>query len=151
MQLSRNFSLDEFLVSQTAERHGIDMSPSPEIEQNIRNYVETLLQPLRDEVKRAIFISSGYRPEELNTRIGGSRTSAHMFGEAADFRVAGMSPYEVCIVIRDMDLPYDQNIHEFGRWTHLGGRLNPRGQDLTAHRKDGATVYTPGILRMDEL
>ena len=151
MKLSKNFSLDEFLVSQTAERHDIEMTPGELIIENIQELVDTCLQPLRESLDAVIFISSGYRPLELNHLIGSSLTSAHLFGRAADFRAAGYSPLEVCERIRSLSLPYDQNIHEFGRWTHLGIDANPRKEDLTAYRRDGKTRYAWDLLPLSEL
>ena len=151
MKLSKNFRLDEFLVSETAERRGIDMTPNSAVIENIRRLVEDCMQPIRDHLDRPIFITSGYRPLELNNAIGGSRTSAHMSGSAADFVVSGMSPYEVCKEIETLSLPYDQLIHEFGRWIHLGiSAQTPRMELLTAYR-DGRTKYTYGIHKIEDL
>ena len=150
MRLSKNFTLDEFTVSQTAERFGIDMHPPEIIVDNIRNLVKACLQPLRDEAG-PIYVSSGFRPLELNTRIGGSKTSAHVEGNAVDFSVTNMTPYDVCELIIAMELPFDQVIHEFGRWTHMGVADILRGQQLTAFREDGKTRYTVGIKRMEDL
>ena len=150
MRLSKNFSLHEFTRSQTAERFGIDMTPSDDVIDNIRRLVTGCLQPLRDEAG-PINISSGFRPLELNTRIGGSKTSAHVLGNAADFTVTKMTPFEVCELVVAMELPFDQIIHEFGRWSHLGVADVLRGELLTAYRKDGKVRYVNGILRMDDL
>ena len=150
MRLSKNFTLDEFARSQTAERHSIDMSPSQEVIDNIRRLVTACLQPLRDE-SGPIYISSGYRPLELNTRIGGSKTSAHVKGNAVDFSVTNMTPYDVCELVVAMELPFDQIIHEFGRWTHMGVADILRGEKLTAYRKDGKVRYTHGIIRMENI
>lgn len=150
MRLSKNFTLEEFLVSRTAERNGIDMTPPPDVVENIQRLVDDCLQPLRDYVQKTIYLSSGYRPPELNTLIGGSKTSAHRYGCAADFRVAGQEPYNTARIIKDLGLPYDQLIHEFGRWVHLGIAAEPRCMDLTACRRDGKVAYVPGILTIEE-
>ena len=151
-RLSKNFTLDEFLVSQTAERHGIDMTPPEPVIDNLQRLVDTIMQPLRDDVGSPIFISSGYRPNELNRRIGGSRTSEHVNGNAADFRVAGMTPYETCKRIEALGLPYDQLIHEFGRWVHVGVRDTLRSQELTDYRnRNGLVAYAVGISEIDSL
>ncbi len=150
MRLSKNFTLDEFTVSQTAERFGIDMHPPELIVDNIRNLVKACLQPLRDEAG-PIYVSSGYRPLALNTRIGGSKKSAHVLGNAVDFSVTNMTPLDVCELIVAMELPYDQVIHEFGRWTHMGVADILRGEQLTAYRKDDKVRYTHGIIRMEDL
>lgn len=151
MRLSKNFTLEEFLVSQTAARHGIDMGPSEAVISNIHNLVSSCLQPLRDEVGRGVNISSGYRPLALNTKIGGSSTSAHLIGDAADLTVTDMTPYDTCELIIAMELPFDQVIHEFGKWVHLGVGDILRGEILTAYHRDGKTRYTTELYRMDEL
>jgi len=150
MRISKNFTLDEFTVSQTAERFGIDMHPPEIIVDNIRNLVKACLQPLRDEAG-PIYISSGYRPLALNTRIGGSKTSAHVLGNAVDFSVTKMTPYDVCELIVAMELPFDQVILEFSRWTHMGVADILRAQQLTAYRKDAKVRYVNGIIRMEDL
>jgi hypothetical protein len=150
MKLSKNFTLEEFLVSQTAERHGIDMTPPEDIVENLQELVRTCMQPLRDAVGESIWISSGYRPPALNTLIGGSATSAHPDGRACDFKVRGQTPYDTCKLVEALELPYDQVIHEFARWVHLGIAEDPRGQELTAHRHQGRTRYVFGIMTLEE-
>lgn len=145
-QLSKNFWLHEFLVSQTAERHGIDMTPPPHIIENLEQLCVEVLQPAREAIDRPFFISSGYRPYPLNRLIGGSSTSAHMMGQAADFMVHGMTPFHVCVTMMEMALPYDQLIHEFGRWIHVGQGARDRNETLTAYKDSGnMTRYAVGI------
>jgi len=151
MRLSKNFTLDEFLVSQTAERNGIDMTPPPEVIDNLQRLVHGCLQPLRDDVLSPIFISSGFRPLELNTLIGGSTSSEHLNGNAVDFIVVRQKPFDTCELIVVMNLPFDQVIHEFGRWVHLGVRDILRGQQLTAYHQHGKTRYATGIQRIGDL
>jgi len=145
LKLSKNFSLGEFLVSQTAERHGIDMDPPQYVIDNLAKLCVHVLQPIRDQVDSPLVISSGYRPTVLNQLIGGSKTSAHRHGQAADFRIVGLSPYDTVDLVLDMDLVYDQVIHEFGKWVHIGISETPRGEVLTAYREDGATHYMAGL------
>lgn len=152
MILSKNFTLEEFLVSQTASRHGIDMEPSDFIIHNIQELVTTCLQPLRDEAGGGIFISSGFRPAELNSRIGGSKTSAHVLGNAADLKVSGQTPFQTAMLIVEMKLPFDQVIHEFGRWVHLGIADILRGEELTAYKDArNKTRYALGIHTIPDL
>lgn len=155
MKISKNFTLEEFLVSQTAVRAGIDMTPPLDIQNNIIRFVETIVQPLRDELGSPIIINSGFRPDAVNTLIGGSKTSAHRFGCAGDMRSNAMSPLGLAKMIEDMDLPYDQVIHEFGAWVHCGIRWDDtivRKEELTAYRNSlGKTVYIPGLHAMEGL
>lgn len=151
MKLSENFTLEEFLRSQTAARHGIDMTPADWVLENLQRLVEGCLQPLRDHVKASVNVSSGYRPEELNNLIGGSKSSQHRNGNACDFTITGWPPYETAQLIVELELPFDQVIHEFGQWVHLGTADILRGEKLTAYKEGTKTRYTRGILRMDEL
>lgn len=151
MRLSKNFTLEEFLVSRTAERNGIDMTPSETQLSNLQRLVSNCLQPLRDEVGRGIYISSGFRPPALNELIGGSDTSEHCNGNASDFKVADQTPFSTCELIVVMKLPFDQVIHEFGKWVHWGMRDILRSEQLTAHRHEGKIRYVPGIIEMEDL
>jgi hypothetical protein len=151
MRLGKNFTLSEFTLSQTAARHGLANEPNEIQIKNLTTLVDRCLQPLRDEVNRPMFISSGYRSWELNTLIGGSKTSAHCSGSAADFVVAGMEPYETIKIIMEMELPFDQVINEFDRWVHLGIAPAERGEVLTAYRDNGNTRYTFGLHKTEDL
>lgn len=151
MRLSQHFKLWEFQVSETAARNDVDMTPSDEVLDNLTILCNDYLELLRKELDSPIVITSGFRPMVLNTLIGGSITSSHIDGEAVDFHSLTYKPIEVCRVIRDMDLDYDQNIHEFGKWTHLGIGPRRRKQDLTAYRNKGKTKYTLGLIKMKDL
>ena len=88
--LSPHFRLKEFVASETAERHGIDNTPSEETVGNLRRLCEGCLEPLRQAMGQPIVITSGFRTKELNNLLAhSSSTSQHMRGEAADFYVKG--------------------------------------------------------------
>lgn len=138
MKLSENFSLHEFVRSETAARLGIDNTPPQEVIDNLAMLAQEMLQPLRQSLRASIHITSGYRCPELNGRVNGSTRSQHLHGLAADFVVTGMRPLQVCQAIVDLKLPFDQVIHEFGEWTHVSVAAvgaNPRGQVLTIDRR----------------
>lgn len=143
--LSANFTLSELAVSQTAARNGIDNTPSQADQANLKHLCVTCLQPLRDRLGRPVVVSSGYRGPQVNLAVGGSKTSAHMFGRAADIHVPGMSNMDLMLFIHNMKLPVDQVIEEFGSWVHIGiadiGRT-PRNQYLLARTVNGQTVYS---------
>ena len=147
-QLSAHFSLDEFLVSQTAARLGRAIEPTASDIRNLTRLCETVLEPLRIDLRLPIQITSGLRPPWLNQAIGGSTSSAHMDGRAADIRVQGMKPIDVCRRVVAIGLPIDQVIHEFGSWTHVGIAAEgstPRNQQRTARVVNGRTVYELGV------
>lgn len=148
MNLTKDFTLEEFLRSQEAARMGRDIiADAPTIE-NLKRLCVLILQPLRDELGRSIHVSSGYRPAWLNTLIGGAPTSAHQFGCAADIEVAGMSPLAVCRTVERLKLPTDQVIYEFGQWCHVGiarTGATARNEYLTARSVQGKTRYDTGL------
>ncbi|MEX3950632.1 D-Ala-D-Ala carboxypeptidase family metallohydrolase [Paraburkholderia sp. EG287A] len=149
MRLSPHFSLDELIQSETATRHGISNQPGPaELDNLVRladvlELVRTLLHG------RPMLISSAYRAPGVNRLVGGSATSDHMSGRAADFICPGFgSPLQVCRAIdADASIPFEQLIFE-GTWVHLSiaaeGR-DVRRQVLTAHFGSGSVTYTSGL------
>ena len=148
MKLSENFSLLELTKSQTAERKGIDNTPSPEHQENLKLLCTHILQPVRDHFERVVSVSSGYRSPELCTAIGSKITSQHAKGQAADFEIYGLSNQELAIWIHE-NLEYDQLILEYWKkedpssgWVHCSfdDRVN-RKQYLKAYKENGSTKY----------
>ena len=150
MKLSENFSLSELTKSQTAERKGIDNTPSPTHQENLKSLCEMVLQPVRDHFSRVVTISSGYRSPELCNAIGSKSTSQHAKGEAADFEIFGVSNKELADYIHE-NLDYDQLILEYWKkedpnsgWVHCSyTNGNNRKQYLRAYKEDGKTKYEP--------
>lgn len=145
MNLSKNFTLKEMTMSTTALRLGIDNDPSLDVVVNLMKLANNVLQPLRDYMKQSIRVNSGYRSEELNKRVGGSKTSQHCKGEAVDISCDGRNT-EMFNYIKD-NLEFDQLIWEYGDtntpdWVHVSYREGAnRGDVLIAKRKNGKTVY----------
>lgn len=151
MKLSENFSLAELIKSDTAVRKGIDNNPDEIVTANLQALVDNILQPVRDTFGR-VKITSGYRSPLLNSSIGGSKTSHHCYGFAADFEVAGKDNKELAIWIRD-NLKFTQLILEFytegdpnSGWVHCSyDAKDLKEQVLTATKVDGKTKYVTGI------
>jgi hypothetical protein len=150
MKLSNNFSLQELTKSQTAERKGIDNTPSEEHQENLKSLCAAILQPVRDHFGHVVTVSSGYRSPELCTAIGSKTTSQHAKGEAADFEIFGLSNKTLADYI-DSELHYDQLILEYWNesdpnsgWVHCSfSRGNNRKQYLRAYKENGKTKYAP--------
>lgn len=126
VKLSAHFSLAEFLVSETAQKYGISNIPLPRDREALQDLVDYVLEPLRMAYGKPITISSGYRCEELNKRVGGAKTSQHCKGEAADLQCADLASIFGIIIER---LPYDQLIWEKG-WVHVSYSSKHRRQVL---------------------
>ena len=150
MKLSSNFSLLELTKSQTAERKGIDNTPSPDHQENLKKLCENVLQPVRDHFEQVVSVSSGYRAPELCTAIGSKSTSQHARGEAADFEIFGISNKELADWIH-YNTNYDQLILEYCKesdpnsgWVHCSySESNNRRQYLRAYKENGKTKYEP--------
>jgi len=150
MNLTKNFSLVELTKSQTAERKGIDNTPSPEHQRNLKSLCARILQPIRDHFGKVVSVSSGYRSVDLCVAIGSKTTSQHAKGEAADFEIFGISNKELADWINE-NLYYDQLILEYWKesdpnsgWVHCSFTLNGnRKQYLRAYKENGSTKYEP--------
>lgn len=145
-----HFTIDELTHSDTALRKGIDNTPDAGALANL-DILMSGLERVRAALGKPMHISSGYRGPKLNAAIGGSRSSAHMKGLAADFTCPAFGdPLAVCrhLMIMHKSINYDQLINE-GRWIHIGfadvDQL-PRGEVLTAHFSNGGVTYTKGLV-----
>ena len=132
MMLSKHFHLSEFTASQTAARKRIDNTPTPAIIAQLKATARSMELVRTILGGKPILISSGYRSPALNKAVGGSRTSAHVRGDAVDFICPGFgSPLAICRALSiQPDLPYDQIIEE-GTWVHIGFAKSPRREVLT--------------------
>lgn len=143
MNLSQHFTLDELTLSQAAARAGLENKPGPKELENLKRLAESLEQ-LRAALGKPILISSGFRSLAVNQLVGGSLTSAHCKGLAADINCPGMTPHELAEAIRKTGVPFDQLILEYDRWVHFGlSDRPPRGMLLTIR---SGTGYLPGLL-----
>lgn len=120
MNLSPNFTLEELTASETAERHGIDNTPTSEIIENLR-HLAAALQEVRTLLgNKPITINSGYRCPAVNEKLGSKPTSDHCKGLAADFVCPSFgSPDDIVRAILASPISYKQVIREFDRWVHI--------------------------------
>ena len=125
------FSIKELCYSDTALKYKISNTATKEIEYNLTKLVDAVLDPLRELYGKAIHVSSGYRCEALNKKVGGSSTSQHKYGQAADLQVLNKDGsvntsetrklYDLAVKNK---LPFDQIILEKGTmqnpiWVHI--------------------------------
>ena len=139
--ISKYFSLSELTKSSYAARKGIDNIPTG---QNLINLTAAAvkLDEVRKLLGKPIYVSSGYRCPEVNTAVGGSKTSTHLTGEAFDFVCPEFGTVkEVFDAIRKSTLRYDQVLNEYNEWCHIGFGKQLRHQQLNVKRINGKTVY----------
>ena len=152
MNLSANFSLKELTKSDTATRLGIDNTPDDETIDNLKTLCEKVLQPVRDHFGKSVTVNSGFRSSETNQATGGSKSSDHVKGQAADIEIAGVANADLAQWIMD-NLDYTQLILEFytqgipdSGWVHVSyDPNNLKKQELTAVKVAGKTQYLNGL------
>jgi hypothetical protein len=152
MQLTNNFSLKELTVSDTATRLGLDNTPNETVILNLKVLAENILQPVREHFGKSVKVNSGYRAPEVNAAVGGSKTSDHCKGQAADIEITGVANGDLAKYIAE-NFKFTQVILEFytqgipdSGWVHVSYDKNDlKCQTLTAVKKDGKTVYLPGL------
>ena len=120
MKLSEHFTLIEFTRSQTASRHGIDNTPNEEQIENLKTLAKGLELVRTKLNNNPINISSGFRCQDLNSRLGSKRTSRHTLGLAADFTCDRYDDVTgVFTVLADSSIEFDQLILEYDSWIHI--------------------------------
>ena len=118
------FTVAELTQSDTAKKFKIDNTPSAEIKMHMKELIEKLLNPIREAWGSSIIVSSGYRCPELNAKVGGAKTSAHLTGYAADLIPGNGKRAQFIKFVQDFlrksNIPFDQCINEYNRWCHVG-------------------------------
>ena len=153
MNLTANFTLAEMVKSETALRHDMDNTPGEAEIANLRVLCEKVLQPIRDHYGKGVKVNSGFRHPDVNAKVGGSRTSDHTRGQASDIEIPGVPNAELAEWIKD-NLEFRQLILEFytpgvpdSGWVHVSYVAEDNKKEvLTATKKDGKTVYLPGLV-----
>ena len=147
----KHFTFHEFERSETASRLKIDNRMPERAEAHVVELVDILLDPLREAWGGPLTVTSGYRCPELNRAVGGSETSAHTAGWAADLvpdsddprGVQGLVDFAV-EWLTATGLPFDQLIDERSdgrRWLHIGVR-NLKGEQRREMRDYDNGKYT---------
>lgn len=126
------FTIKELCKSSTATYRGIDNTPNSEIVSNLEQLVDKILDPLREKYGKLIRVNSGYRCDKLNKAVGGSNTSQHKYGLAADITAGSrLENKKLFTLIQQLNLPFDQLIDEKNySWIHVSISKNPRKQVL---------------------
>lgn len=140
-QFTKNFSYDELIASSTAKRLGLDNTPSYEEKEKLRQLAEDILQPIRDAWRAPIVVNSGYRSQEVNKAVGGSKTSQHLKGEAADISIGGKERNKklfnfIYKLISQGKIKVGQLIDEFGyQWIHVSLPRKDKPNNQILHLK----------------
>lgn len=146
-QLSENFTLEELLHSSEADARGFveQYSPPVEVTDNLQLLVKKVLQPLRDKSGKPLNVSSGYRCINVNSSIGGVHNSQHLYGQAADTEVPGMTTEDWFKWVLASGVEFDQLIQEFDRWVHISYNAGNNRHEVfrAVMNEQGHAVYIP--------
>ena len=142
MNLTLHFTLEELTFTDHRE---YDNTPNEQELANLKRLAFFLEEVKKLLGGKAIMVNSAFRSAEVNRAVGSTDKSQHRLGCACDFRVPNMTPDEVVQAIINSDLPYDQCIREFDRWTHLSipntENVKPRKMALIID-KQGTRTYS---------
>ena len=100
------FTWEELTTTST----GLANVPDAMARNNLRYLCSEVLDPLRRHLGRPIRVTSGYRAPAVNRAVGGSATSAHVRGEAADIKVEGMTATDIVNALLGIGVQFDQAI-----------------------------------------
>lgn len=135
------FTIKELCASSTATARGIDNTPGDEAVANLTNLVNYLLDPLREMYGKPIRVNSGYRCPKLNSAVGGSATSEHRYGMAADIDAGSRAENKKLFELIKNNFEYGQLIDERDyAWVHVS--FNPSRMRNQGLRYDGSTYTT---------
>ncbi len=150
--ISKHISFNEAVKSNTASRLGIKNTPNIDQKLAMEYVAHNCFEPLREFFGKPIGISSFFRSPELNTRIGGSKTSHHCLGAAIDIDFDifdnGMTNLDAFNWLR-VNASFEQLIGEYPKkdgnysWIHISllASHDPKNQILIAEKIGGKTKY----------
>jgi hypothetical protein len=129
--ISKHISFDEATVSNTATRFGIENNPSDIQLACMKLVAEKCFEPLRTWYNKPIKVNSFFRCESLNAKVGGSKTSQHVKGEAIDLSGGNKEENKKLFDWCKENLEFDQLINEYDyTWVHISYTVKNRKQIL---------------------
>lgn len=150
-KISEHLELAELVRSESAKRLGVSNMPTEEHLANLKILAEKVFEPIRNNFRCPIYISSGYRSHSLNNAIGGVKGSHHLKGMAIDIDMDGtdngVTNKDIFEFIKN-NLNFTQAIWEFGNdknpdWVHVSyDQNNLKKETLKAIKQNGRTTYT---------
>ena len=126
-----NFKMSELIYSNEAIKNKLNNTPNIDSLDCMLELIASVLQPIRNAIKKPMIITSGYRSPKLNKVVGGKPNSQHLKGQAVDFKIKGLKPKQIVEFIKNMGIEFDQLINEYDTWVHISyNKGNNRKQIL---------------------
>ena len=138
MKLGKYFTLGELTQTST----GLVNSPNQDEITNLKLLVENVLDPAREELGDIISVTSGYRSPLVNRAVGGSKTSAHMKGRAADIKCSDNAKlFNILKKYKFRQLIWEKGNDKQPAWIHIEYNENDnKGQILKFDGKSYKTI-----------
>ena len=111
VKLSANFKVSEFACK--------DGSDTIFISQGL----VTVLRKIRDHFGEPLIITSAYRNEAYNKKVGGADYSQHKYGTAADIYINGVSPANIAAYVETI-MPDTGGIGIYSSFVHVDVRTD---------------------------
>lgn len=146
MKITENFTLEELYRSSEAEKKHLNNVPSALEIKQLDLLAKTILQPIRNRCGFPVWVSSGYRSAAVNKAVGGSATSQHCRGQAADIKACkGHTNKELFDCIKKMvergEIVVGQLINEYNySWIHVSLPYNTKKNEILDAVKVGGRV-----------
>lgn len=152
------FTIKEFCVSGSHPSLVEVPKPGSAEYRNITRLAESLLDFVREKLGRPLRVTSGYRPPKLNKAVGGSATSAHLKGLAADLQTGNGTTDNIKIMeaLYAAGKDFDQVIAEYpafdsagnvvsAKWVHIGLREGPGRRQALYYNGSGYRALKPTV------
>jgi len=121
-KLTEHFTFFELTHTYKAELQELNRRKGLCYTPELTDLCKLILEPVRTHYGKLVIINSGFRCPDLNKAVGGSASSQHMLGEAADFHVDGVSIGDVLSWLwHESGIQFGQLIDERRngeRWLH---------------------------------
>lgn len=152
------FTIKEFCVSGSHPSLVEVPKPGSAEYRNITRLAESLLDYVREKLGRPLRVTSGYRPPKLNKAVGGSATSAHLKGLAADLQTGngGTDNVKIMEALYATGKDFDQVIAEYptfdssgnvvsAKWVHIGLREGSGRKQALYYNGSGYKTLKPTV------
>jgi uncharacterized protein YcbK (DUF882 family) len=129
--ISKHITFKEATQSNTAIRFGIKNNPNSIELESMKLVANQLFEPLREWYGKPIKINSFFRCEELNKKVGGSKTSGHVLGNSIDIDAGSIEENKKLFDYIKDNLMFDQLINEYNfSWVHISYKKNSNRKQI---------------------
>ena len=146
-KLTEHFSFEELTYTSNKDLKEINIEEGRKVKDKLIKLAE-FAESVRGVLGCPMFITSGFRCEKLNKKVGGSKTSSHKDGFAVDLKPVNGLIDEFFEFVKkyfiENEIPFDQIIDEHSgdkHWVHIGYKNSKGEQRKQIKLYDNGTYY----------